>query len=218
MTLKSKMAINGKTNTNPPGSSHGEQLVENRLTLDHIVLTKNAMVIPFLFPSDDTCESEQIVSYTSWNCPGGREQSDSSWCDKFPASNILSLDVDQWGENYWISEEKKTGEEQGFILYLGCSKTVRGVSLRNTHGAHYRDRSTKKFRILGSSTNNGPWQELLVADLEDSRNQDPPPVQQLMFANSAVVSFIKFELLDFYGNGGGLQYFAVREGSRKKNP
>ena len=130
--LVNDWAINGKTNTNPPGSSHGEQLVENRLTLDHIVLTKNAMVIPFLFPSDDTCESEQIVSYTSWNCPGGREQSDSSWCDKFPASNILSLDVDQWGENYWISEEKKTGEEQGFILYLGCSKTVRGVSLKNT--------------------------------------------------------------------------------------
>merc|ERR1712130_1084814 len=63
--------------------------------------------------------------------------------------------------------------------------------------------------ILGSTTNNGPWQELLVANLEDSRQQDPPPLQQLMFANSAVVSFIKFELLEFYGNGGGLQYFAV---------
>ena len=48
-----------------------------------------------------------------------------------------------------------------------------------------------------------------MADLEDTRHQDPEPLQQLMFDNSAVVRFIKFELLEFYGNGGGLQYFAV---------
>ena len=32
-----------------------------------------------------------------------------------------------------------------------------------------------------------------------------PPIQQLIFTKSAVVSFIKFELLEFYGNDGGLQ-------------
>ena len=94
-------------------------------------------------------------------------------------------------------------------MYLGCNKKVAGVSLRNTHNAGHHDRSTKKFRILGSVTKNGPWQEFLVANLEDSRRQNPPPLQQLIFANSAVVSFIKFELLEFYGSGGGLQYFAV---------
>ena len=167
------------------------------------------------------------MSSTSYECPGGPEKLlvlSGTWCGTFLATNLLSKEVDRWslksGEpaNYWLTENGKTGREQGFIMYLGCSKTVRGVSLKNTHNAGHGVRSTKKFRILGSATNNGPWQELLVADLEDSRNQDPPPVQQLMFANSAVVSFIKFELLDFYGNGGGLQYFAVREGSRKKNP
>ena len=97
-------------------------------------------------------------------------------------------------------------------MYLGCRKTVRGVFLKNTHNAGFRDRSTKKFRILGSTTKNGPWQELLVANLEDSRQQDPPPVQQLTFANSAVVSFVKFELLEYHGSGGGLQYFAIEGG------
>ena len=93
-------------------------------------------------------------------------------------------------------------------MSLGCSTTVWGVSLRNTHNSYARDRSTKKFRVLGSATDNGPWEELLVADLEDSRLQNPPPVQQLMFANPAVMSFIKFELLEYWGNeGGGLQYF-----------
>ena len=158
-----------------------------------------------------------MVSSTSYGCPGGPEQSDSSLCSVFPASNILTLDddderdVNPWPgqSNYWLTEDGKVGEEQGFIMYLGCIKTVTGVSLKNTHNAGSRDRSTKKFRILGSATNSGPWQELLVADLEDSRRQDPPPLQQLMFANSAVVSFVKFELLEYYGTGGGLQYLAV---------
>ena len=138
----------------------------------------------------------------------------------FPASNILTLDddderdVNPWPgqSNYWKAEDGKVGEEQGFIMYLGCIKTVTGVSLKNTHNAGTRDFSTKKFRILGSATNSGPWQELLVADLEDSRRQDPPPLQQLIFDNSAVVSFVKFELLEYHGSGGGLQYFAIEGG------
>ena len=178
------------------------------------------MPCSLLFFSDGTCDSEQMVSSTSYGCPGGPEQSDSSLCSVFPASNILTLDddderdVNPWPgqSNYWKAEDGKVGEEQGFIMYLGCIKTVTGVSLKNTHNAHHHDRSTKKFRILGSATNSGPWQELLVADLEDSRNQDPPPLQQLMFENSAAVSFIKFELLGYCGQSGGLQYFAIEGG------
>ena len=95
-------------------------------------------------------------------------------------------------------------------MYLGCTKTVKGVVLRNTHNAGYLDRSTKKFRILGSSHIDGSWQELLVANLKDSRRQNPTPVQQLKFASPAVVSFIKFEMLEMWGvGGGGLQYFAL---------
>merc|ERR1712055_141026 len=139
-----------------------------------------------------------------------------------PAKHILSLDVDErktdverqiTTSNYWLAETRKAGKDQGFTMDLGCKKMVAGVSLRNTHNGPYRDRSTKKLRILGSAgTSNGPWQELLVANLEDSRQQKPPPVQKLMFAKSSVVSFIKVELLEYYGKGGGLQYFAI-EGS-----
>ena len=164
---------------------------------------------------------EQITSSTSYECPGGPENSNSRWCDIFLASNILSLDVDKWDGmltngipdhpgNYWLAENNLSGPDQGFTMFLGCAKTIVGLTLRNTHNSLAQNCSTKKFRILGSATNNGPWQELLVANLEDSRQQNPPPVQQLMFANSAVVSFIKFELLEYHGShGGGLQYFAV---------
>ena len=168
----------------------------------------------------NTSADEQIISSTSYRCPGGPEKSDSSFCSVYPASNILALDVDIHGPkrkphkfaNYWLAESKKTGEEQGFIMSLGCNKRVGGVTLRNTHNALYRDRSTKMFRILGSVAYDGPWQELLVANLEDSRRQNPPPLQQIMFPNFAVVSFVKFELLEYYGLGGGLQYFAVGKG------
>jgi len=161
---------------------------------------------------------EQIVSSKSFKCPEGPEGG-NSWCRVFPATNILSLDVDRWvagsgnpddaansNANYWLAMQA-TVEDQGFIMSLGRSTAVWGVSLRNTHNTYIRDRSTKRFRILGSANDSGPWDELLIADLEDSRLQNPPPVQQLIFANPAVVSFIKFELLEYWGSGGGLQYF-----------
>jgi len=159
---------------------------------------------------------EQIVSSKGFKCPEGPEGgSSNSWCRVFRATNILSLDVDRWvagppnsddAANYWLAEQA-TVEDQGFIMSLGRSTAVWGVSLRNTQNTHGRNYSTKRFRILGSATDTGPWEELLVADLEDSRRQNPPPVQQLIFANPAVVSFIKFELLEYWGSGGGLQYF-----------
>ena len=162
-------------------------------------------------------QDEQIVNSQSFKCREGAEGSSSNeWCRIFLATNILSLDVDRWNDindeksaaaNYWLSHER-TVEDQGFVMSLGNSSTVWGVSLRNTHNSWYRNFSTKKFKVLGGATGNGPWEELLVADLEDSRMQNPPPVQQLMFANPAVVSFIKFELLEYWGDrGGGLQYF-----------
>ena len=158
-----------------------------------------------------------IVSSTSFGCPRGPERSNSFWCSVFPASNIFSPDTDSWPglnrprhggpANYWLTEDNKSGPDQGFVLYLGCSKTIVGVALRNCHNDKHRDRSTKKFRLLGSVHKEGPWQELLEKRLEDSRRQNPPPMQAFKFANPAEVKFIKFEVLEYWGNGGGLQYF-----------
>merc|ERR1712037_256709 len=138
----------------------------------------------------------------------------SEICRVFFANNILSLDVDRFNHinhdyeaaNYWLAEHA-TVEDQGFIMSLGRSTAVWGVSLRNTQNCFSRDYSTKRFKVVGSANDTGPWEELLVANLEDSRLQNPPPVQQLIFPNPAVVSFIKFELIEYWGNGGGLQYF-----------
>jgi hypothetical protein len=58
-------------------------------------------------------------------------------------------------------------------------------------------------------SSDGPWTELMVQSLEDSREQASPPVQRFELGQEAEVRFIKFEMLDFWGSmGGGLQYFA----------
>ena len=162
-----------------------------------------------------------MISSTSHGCPGGPEANpDNSVCQRFKAANIFTLETDWEGgcvsclANYWLAEHGKVGEDQGFIMDLGCTKVVSGVKLRNTHNAQYRERSTKKFRLLGSLNSNGPWQELLNENLEDSRQQNPPPVQKLVFCSPVLIQFIKFELLEFWapgagGNGGGLQYLAT---------
>ena len=165
------------------------------------------------------CEEPKILNSTSYGCPGGPEENSNSWCQVFLASNILTLDTDLRSgndANYWLTEDRKTGGEQGFIMDLGCEKTVQGLSLRNVRNYHHHDRSTKKFRLLGSPNNNESWKELIVADLEDSRKQDPPPIQNLTLDNSVIVRFVKFELLEYWGNlGGGLQYFKVITGLPK---
>ena len=166
-----------------------------------------------------------VVRSTSFKCPGGPEKSNSEWCATFPASNIFSLGNDTYDNigawtpgkaNYWLAEQGKSGKDQGFTLYLGCNKTVVGIMLKNTRDAEDNDGGTKRFRILGSFYEDGPWHELLKESLEDSRQQEPPPVQQFMIANPVVVSFVKFELLEYWGYIGGLQYFAVNSSTGQR--
>ena len=112
--------------------------------------------------------------------------------------------------NFWLAPNMKAGPEQGFILDLGFAQKAVGVRLKNTHNRRSRDRGTKRFRLLGSSrSSEGPWQNILEANLEDSRQQKPPPVKLLLFKSPLVVRFVKFELLEFWGVGGGLQHLSV---------
>ena len=59
------------------------------------------------------CEP-QILTSTSYGCPGGPETSSDSWCQVFTATNILSLGSDYWvrdDANYWLAEDGKTGDK-----------------------------------------------------------------------------------------------------------
>ena len=55
---------------------------------------------------------------------------------------------------------------------------------------------------------------MLETTLEDSRQQnDPLPLQLIGLQTEVTGQFIKFELLEWYGKGGGLQYFDIQRGN-----
>ena len=138
----------------------------------------------------------------------------TSYNERFPASNMLTLDGP--ATTRWLAENNKAGPDQGFTLDLGCPKYAVAVRLENTQNGDYRDRGTKKFRLLGSNkTSDGSWQTLLEANLEDSRRVKKLLVKELPFDSPLVVRFVKFELIEFWGHGGGLQYFAVQTEDKK---
>ena len=127
---------------------------------------------------------------------------------KFLAQNTITNDPKEIMEkNYWLGPDKKVGS---FTLDLGCETRVSMVEIVNTHNAQYKDRSTKEFKVLVSKNENGSWDEVVHKTLEDSRFlPDPLPLKKFSFAEH-IIKYVKFEILSFYGNGGGLQYFHVK--------
>jgi hypothetical protein len=91
---------------------------------------------------------------------------------------------------------------------FGSCIRIAGIRLKNTHNARFKDRATKKFALFGAMTTDGPWTKLMEQGLEDARQQASPPAKRFELEQEAEVRFIKFEMLDFWGSGGGLQYFA----------
>jgi hypothetical protein len=58
---------------------------------------------------------------------------------------------------------------------------------------------------------------VLEATLEDSRQQiDPLPLQLIDLPAQATGQFLKFELMKWYGSGGGLQYFDIQRGNNQR--
>ena len=67
--------------------------------------------------------------------------------------------------------------------------------------------TTKRRAPLNNQ--NGPWTRVLSGRLEDSRHKpDPLPVMKYQISPT-VARYVKFELYSWYGQGGGLQYFAA---------
>ena len=136
----------------------------------------------------------------------------TSFDHRFPASNILNLE-EETKENYWLAQNQAR-DGQGFTLDLKCSRQVSGVSLKNTHNFKSRDRATKRFELQGRRSTSDSWVAMMDTELEDSRYQSPPPVQHFRLNQTQVVRFVRFKLKDYWGRGGGLQYFAVKTGAQ----
>ena len=120
------------------------------------------------------------------------------------ASNVLTLDIVEPPINFWQGPDNGKGPDIGFVLDLGCIKTISGVSLVNDPSV---GGATKRFRLRGSFLRDGNGDILLEQSLE---LESTPIFQQFSFEKPAVVRYVKFELLDFWasaGSKGGLEYF-----------
>ena len=71
-------------------------------------------------------------------------------------------------------------------------------------------RSTSKFRVYSSSSHLGPWTLLVDGALEDSREETAALGIENFSFQSTNDQFFKFELVEWFGVGGGLQFFDAK--------
>ena len=65
---------------------------------------------------------------------------------------------------------------------------------------------------MGKRSLNDSWVALLEKELEDSRQQTSPPVQHFQLEEPREVRYLRFQVKEHWGKGGGLQYFAAETG------
>ena len=156
----------------------------------------------FLGCSDSVSVSVVRGDHGTWTHLGYPED---TWA---VAKLLTKAQLEIFAENYWLAPTWQDSAE--FVLDLGCEKTVNQLELVNTHNSHSRDRSMKEFKVFLSDSSTGPWEEVVHQTLEDGRKQaDPLPVQTFSFSERTA-KFVKFNQISYYGDGGGLQYFALK--------
>ena len=159
----------------------------------------------------------------------------TSFSERHLAKNVLSDEKEvstQQEANFWLAEKEKT-DGQGFVMKVANSKRkIVGVKIRNTFNAGKGLWAAKGFQIEGSllkepdtlshrarGTNPtwtpeilkeaGSWTVLLRGTLKTkSQDQSKPPLEPFFFGATTELRYLWFNLSSYYGQGGGLQYFA----------
>merc|ERR1712198_778020 len=112
--------------------------------------------------------------------------------------------------NYWLAPNQMQGE---FVLKFDQSRTVDTITIVNAYNPTWNDRGTNEFKVYLSESENGPWTEVLHDNLNDPRNTNateasvPPRVFNL--PNPTCGQYVRFQIISWYGQGGGLQYFST---------
>ena len=68
--------------------------------------------------------------------------------------------------------------------------------------------ATKEFLVSGSFEKNGPWKTLIQDKLTETTGGRSADLLNFTMDKPVKIKFLKFELVSFWGEGGGLQYFA----------
>merc|ERR1711915_531155 len=141
---------------------------------------------------------------------------------RFPIENVLTWSIPEVYRypqgyptssrfaNYWLAPLNSPGQ---FILKFDQPRTVDTITIVNTfNGDVHHNCGTEEFKVYLGETENGPWTEVLHDKLDDARktNQNLTSVPAQVFSiNPTCGKFVKFEIISWYGEGGGLQYFST---------
>ena len=113
---------------------------------------------------------------------------------------------------FWLAPSRASAE---FVLELCPPTTVRTLIVVNTHAAEMRNRGTKEFKVyLGEDMED--WTEVAHETFEDPRESTQTTTSITNFLTTKNIDvtddmearYVRFELLSYYGDGGGLQYFS----------
>ena len=133
---------------------------------------------------------------------------------RFPADSVLVLGesdelVSLQKYNFWLAQLNKT-EGQGFTIKLDkCARMIAGCQIKNKGAGAHPNKATKSFRVSGSLNEKGPWQTLVEDELADTTGGFPAALLNFTFEKPVEIQFMKFDLISFWRDGGGLQYFAA---------
>ena len=157
----------------------------------------------------------------------------TSFSERHLAKNVLSDEKEvstQQEANFWLAEKEIT-DGQGFVMKVSNSKRkIVGVKIRNTFNAGKGLWAAKGFQIEGSLLKEpdtlsqrtqrttwtpeilkeaGSWSVLTSGTLRTkSQGQAKPPLEPFFFGATTELRYLWFHLSSYYGQGGGLQYFA----------
>ena len=146
----------------------------------------------------------------------------TAFSSNFPASSVLILGetdahLTNGKLNYWLAEQEKT-TGQGFTVKVdSCERTIVGFQIKNKGKGSVKGWATKAFKVSGSKKENGPWQTLVEAELVDTRGGKAASLLNFTFEEPVELQYLRFDLVSYWGNGGGLQYFAPIPATSKQH-
>ena len=110
--------------------------------------------------------------------------------------------------NFWLAEPGKTRGEGFTIIVDRCARPVQGFQIKNKGKGTDTGFATKGFLVSGSFEKHGPWKTLIQDELIDTTGGRSADLLNFTMDKPVKIKFLKFELVSFWGEGGGLQYFA----------
>ena len=106
----------------------------------------------------NTREKQNTIS-TTLGCPNSHVVQTNGSDGKILTDNCSDEDGDDW-----LAPEGAINEDATVIISLGCPKKIHGLQMKNLK---MEQGGTKQFTIMLSNSPEGPWESILVDELQE---------------------------------------------------